>query len=133
EIIELTEGMFAHAFREALGVDVPTPFRRLTYAESMERFGVDKPDLGFGMELADYGAAFAGTEFKIFANALAEGKRIVGIVDTGGAARSRRDFDARVASAQELGAKGLAWIAFGSDGVKASLPKTALTDGALAA
>jgi len=131
DVIELTEGMFKRMFGEALGIDVPTPFRRLTFAESMERFGVDKPDLRFGMELADYGPAFEGTEFKIFASALAEGKRIVGIVDEGGASRSRRDFDALVATAQELGAKGLAWIALGSDGVKASLPKTALTDAAL--
>ena len=133
DVIELTEGMFKRMFGEALGVDVPTPFRRLTFSESMERFGVDKPDLRFGMELADYGAAFAGTEFKIFASALAEGKRIIGIVDDGGASRSRREFDALVATAQELGAKGLAWIAFGADGVKASLPKGALTDAALAA
>ena len=133
DVIELTEGMFARMFGEALGVDVPTPFRRLTFAESMERFGVDKPDLRFGMELADYGAAFGGTEFKIFASALAEGKRIIGIVDAGGASRSRRDFDSLVATAQELGAKGLAWIAFGADGIKASLPKTALTEPALEA
>jgi len=133
DVIDLTEGMFARMFGEALGIDVPTPFSRLTFGESMERFGVDKPDLRFGMELADYGPAFENTEFKIFASALAEGKRIVGIVDEGGASRSRREFDALVGLAQELGAKGLAWIAFGSDGVKASLPKTALTDAALAA
>jgi aspartyl-tRNA synthetase len=132
DVIELTEGMFAHMFRVALGIDVATPFRRLSYEESMRKYGVDKPDLRFGMELADYGAAFAGTEFKVFATALEAGKRIVGFVDAGGAARSRREFDALVAAAQALGAKGLAWIAFGADGVKSSLPKAALTDSAFA-
>ncbi len=131
DVIELTEGMFARAFARGIDLDVPTPFVRLTYAEAMRRFGIDKPDLRFGMELADYGAAFAGTEFKIFAAALERGDRIIGIVDAGGAARSRRDFDALTAAAAELGAKGLAWIAFGADGVKASLPKAALTEGAL--
>jgi aspartyl-tRNA synthetase len=133
DVMELTEGMLAHMFGEALGVTVPTPFRRLSYEESMEKYGVDKPDLRFGMELADYGAAFAGTEFKVFATALEAGKRIVGFVDPGGAARSRREFDALVAAAQELGAKGLAWIAFGADGVKSSLPKAALGDAAVQA
>jgi aspartyl-tRNA synthetase len=97
----------------------------------MRRFGVDKPDLRFGMELHDFGAAFSGTEFKVFASALEQGKNIVGFVDKGGAARSRREFDALAATAQELGAKGLAWISFGADGVKSSLPKAALTDAAV--
>ena len=131
DVIELTEGMFARTFREALGIEVPTPFPRLSYEEAMRRFGVDKPDLRFGMELADYSTAFEGTEFKIFASALAQGARIVGIVDEGGAGRSRREFDALSATAAELGAKGLAWIAFGADGVKSSLPKAALTEQAL--
>jgi aspartyl-tRNA synthetase len=131
EVIELVEGMLRDMFAKALGVDVTMPFARLTYESAMEKYGVDKPDLRFGMELADYGPVFAQTEFKIFAAALDAGKKIVGFVDSGGAARSRREFDALVASAQELGAKGLAWIAFGSDGVKSSLPKAALTEAAL--
>jgi len=133
DVIELTEGMLAHTFKTALDVDVPTPFRRLTYEESMAAYGVDKPDLRFGMELRDFGAAFAGTEFKVFASALEQGKTIVGFVDAGGAARSRREFDALTATALELGAKGLAWIAFGPDGVKSSLPKAATSDAAIEA
>ena len=133
DVIELTESLLAHMWRETLGIDVPTPFRRLTYEAAMAAYGVDKPDLRFGMELADYAAAFADTEFKVFASALEAGKKIIGFVDTGGANRSRREFDALVATAQELGAKGLAWVAFGADGTKSSLPKTALTDAALQA
>ena len=131
DVIELVEGMFAQTFATALDVRLTTPFPRLAYEEAMSRYGVDKPDLRFGMELADYGPAFAGTEFRIFASALESGKRIVGFVDAGGASRSRREFDALVATAQGLGAKGLAWIAFADDGVKSSLPKQALTDSAL--
>jgi aspartyl-tRNA synthetase len=131
DVIELVEGLFTHMFAETLGVKLAPPFRRLTYAQAMDTYGVDKPDLRFAMELVDYGPAFAGTEFKIFASALEAGKKIVGIVDGGGAARSRREFDALVATAQELGAKGLAWIAFSEDGVKSSLPKQALNDATL--
>ncbi len=131
QVIELVEGMMARVFDAVLGVRIATPFRRFSYAEAMERFGVDKPDLRFGMELADYGPAFAGTEFKIFAAALAAGKRIVGFVDQGGAARSRREFDALVENALALGAKGLAWIAFAEDGAKSSLPKSALAQATL--
>jgi aspartyl-tRNA synthetase len=127
QVIELVEGMLVRVFDEALGVKIAPPFRRLTYADAMAEYGVDKPDLRFDLALADYGAAFEATEFKIFASAIAAGKRIIGFVDPGGAARSRREFDALVESALALGAKGLAWIAFADDGPRSSLPKSALT------
>jgi aspartyl-tRNA synthetase len=134
DVMEVIEGMLKAMFAGALGVDVATPFRRLTFADAMERYGSDKPDLRFELPLHDFSAAFAGTEFKIFASALAAGKAIIGIVDPGGAARSRRDFDALAALAgSDWGAKGLAWLAFAPDGVKTSLPKAALTDEALTA
>jgi aspartyl-tRNA synthetase len=126
-VIDLVEGMLARVFDEALDVQIATPFPRLAYADAMAKFGADKPDLRFGLELADYGAAFEGTEFKIFASAIAAGKRIIGFVDPGGAARSRREFDALVENALALGAKGLAWVAFADDGPRSSLPKSALT------
>ena len=133
DVIDVVEGMLRAMFEKSLDVSVPTPFPRFSHAEAMARYGSDKPDVRFGMELADFGPAFAGTEFKVFATALAAGHSIVGFVDDGGAARSRREFDALVAAAQELGCKGLAWIAFAEDGVKSSLPKVALTDAALEA
>jgi len=132
DIITVMEGTLAHMFRTALGVQVQTPFARLTHAEAMRDYGSDKPDLRFGMKLHDVGSAFTGTEFKIFANALAAGKSIVAIVESGGASRSRRDFDARGVTAAGFGAKGLAWIALAADGVKSSLPKSVLTDQLLA-
>ena len=132
DVLATTEGLYAHMFRQALGVELPLPFPRLSYDEALASYGVDKPDLRFGMKLADFGAVFAQTEFKVFASAMAAGKAIVGFVEPGGAQRSRRDFDALAATAAEFGAKGLAWIAFGPDGVKSSLPKAALTDASLA-
>ena len=131
DVIAVVEGMLRSMFEQSLDVSVATPFRRFSHAEAMARYGSDKPDIRFGMELADFGSAFAGTEFKVFATALAAGHSIVGFVDEGGAARSRREFDALVTAAQGLGCKGLAWIAFADDGVKSSLPKVALTESAL--
>jgi aspartyl-tRNA synthetase len=134
DVIAVIEGTLAHMFERALGVRVKTPFPRLGYEQALADYGSDKPDLRFAMKLADYSRAFTGTEFKIFANALAKGDAIVGLVDATGASRSRREFDALVqAAASEWGAKGLAWIAFAPDGVKSSLPKAALTDATLAA
>ena len=133
DVIQVVEGMMRHAFRETLGVDVKTPFRRLSYDQALADYGVDKPDLRFEMLLRDFSSAFAGTEFKIFNAALTAGKAIIGLTDVGGAARGRRDFDAlgELAST-EWSAKGLAWIAFAPDGVKTSLPKAALTEATLA-
>ncbi len=128
DVIEVMEGTMQAMFAKGLLVDVAPPFRRLTFEEAMTKYGSDKPDLRFDMPLHDFSPAFEGTEFKVFASALASGKKIVGLVDPGGAARSRREFDALVESAMELGAKGLAWMAFGADGVKSSLPKGALDD-----
>jgi aspartyl-tRNA synthetase len=131
DVINVVEGMLRGMFEHSLGVTVSAPFPRFSHADAMARYGSDKPDIRFGMELTDFGPAFAGTEFKVFAAALAGGQSIVGFVDDGGASRSRREFDALVTVAQELGCKGLAWIAFADDGVKSSLPKVALTEASL--
>ncbi|MBV8366772.1 MAG: aspartate--tRNA ligase [Candidatus Eremiobacteraeota bacterium] len=132
DVIAVIEGTLAHMFERALGTHVKTPFVRLRYDEALADYGSDKPDLRFAMKLSDFSPAFAGTEFKIFANELAKGHAIVGLVDASGAGRSRREFDTLVqTAAAEWGAKGLAWIAFASDGVKSSLPKAALTEAAL--
>ena len=133
EVIAVMEGTLAHMFERALGIHVTTPFRRLTYAQAMETYGSDKPDLRFALPLADFSSAFAGTEFKIFAAALERGDAIIGVTDPQGASRSRREFDALgELAAAEWGARGLGWIAFSPDGVKSSLPKAALTEAALA-
>ena len=133
DILAVTEGCLKAMFAAALGVDLPVPFRRLSYEEALAKYGTDKPDLRFGMEIVDFTPAFRGTEFKLFADAIAAGHVILGFAEPGGSQRSRRDFDALTATAiEEFGAKGLGWIAFGAGGHKTSLPKAALTDDALA-
>jgi aspartyl-tRNA synthetase len=95
----------------------------LTHEEAMTRYGVDKPDLRFGLELADVGAAFAQTEFVVFKGALDSGGAVVALRYPGGAAMSRRDFDALTETAKEFGGKGMVWVALGADGVKSSAAK----------
>jgi aspartyl-tRNA synthetase len=133
EIMTIMEGTLAHMFREAIGVAVATPFVRLRHEDAMAAYGSDKPDLRFGMKLADVSAAFAGTQFKIFADALAAGQAVIAFAESGGAERSRRDLDALAATAVEFGGKGLAWVARSADGVRSSLPKAALSDTLLGA
>ena len=85
------------------------------------------------MKLADVSVAFAGTQFKLFADALAAGQAVIAFAESGGAERSRRDLDALAATAVEFGGKGLAWVARSADGVRSSLPQAALSDTLLGA
>ena len=100
----------------AAGVDLPTPLRRMTYAEGMDRFGSDRPDTRFGMELADGSGVFSASEFKVFAGALASGGVIKGINAKGAGDFARSRIDALNQVAIDAGAKGLAWVAFPTEG-----------------
>jgi aspartyl-tRNA synthetase len=122
EVLETMESCMRYVWKAALGIDLP-PFPRLSHQEAIAKYGVDKPDLRFGLELADAGEAFAGTEFVVFKSALENGGAVVALRYPGGAALSRRDFDALTETAKQFGAKGMVWIAFGSDGVKSSAAK----------
>jgi aspartyl-tRNA synthetase len=121
-IYALVEGYFARVFRACTGVELPTPFPRLSYAEAMRRYGSDKPDLRFGMELQDLAPALEGTTFAPFASALAGGGEVKGIVVKGGAALSRKVLDELQEHARRYGAGALAWIKLG-DEVSSSLLK----------
>ena len=101
----LVRGMFA-----AIGVDVPSPFPRMPYDEAMRRFGVDRPDMRFGLELADAGVAAEGTGFAVFDGALASGGAVRGIAVPAGGAATRKQLDTWTAWAKDGGAKGLIWI-----------------------
>ncbi len=114
-IYRLVEGLFARVFRNALGVELPVPFPRLTYAEAMRRYGSDKPDLRFGMELQDLSAAVRGTDFAPFASALAAGGEVKGIVVGGGAGLSRKQLDELQEFVRRYGAGALAWIKSGDE------------------
>ncbi|MDE3217349.1 MAG: hypothetical protein KGO03_13145, partial [Gemmatimonadota bacterium] len=105
-VIRLTEGLIAALWGEA-GIAVPAPFRRMTYADAMERYGCDRPDLRYGLEIGDASDAFRDTEFGIARTVLAQGGRIRGIVIPGGATLSRKQVDEIEAEAKSAGAAGL--------------------------
>lgn len=109
-----------------------TPFPRLTYQDTMDRFGSDHPDLRFGMELADLGDIAAASEFRVLSATVADGGVAKAICVPGGAAYSRREIDALGEDAQALGAKGLIWIAYGEDEIRSSA-KRFLSDAEFAA
>ncbi len=115
DVLELMEDVIAEVLREG-GIGVSTPLRRVTYAEAMERWGSDRPDTRFGLELADLSDVFLGTDFKVFAGALASGGVIKALNAKGAGDWSRGRIDALNQAAIDAGAKGLAWIAFSSDG-----------------
>ncbi|MBA4601340.1 aspartate--tRNA ligase [Thermoactinomyces mirandus] len=120
---ELMEQMMVEVFKETIGIEVPTPFPRLTYQEAMERYGSDKPDLRFGMEIKDLSSALENTSFKVFANTIQHGGKVKAVMAEGCADWSRKEIDNWNKAAQKLGAKGLAWIAFKEEGVKGSVAK----------
>jgi len=107
DIYSLTEEMMHRIFLESLGMDIPIPFPRMTYAESMRRYGCDKPDVRFGMELVDVGDIVADSDFKVFVNTVAGGGQVKGIVAPGLAKASRKDIDDLTEYAKIFGAKGL--------------------------
>jgi aspartyl-tRNA synthetase len=124
DIMELNEGLLKRLFKEVLDVDVQTPFRRLTYKEAMERYGSDKPDTRFGMELKDIGDLVADSEFKVFADALANDGIVRAINGAGlGEKLSRKEIDSLGEFVKTYRAKGLAWINITAGGVKSPIAK----------
>ncbi|MDX6443719.1 MAG: aspartyl-tRNA synthetase [Blastocatellia bacterium] len=122
QIYKLVEGLFARIF-QLIGVELPIPFPRLTFAEVMERFGSDKPDLRIeGMELKDLSSALTDTTFAPFASTLSGGGQIKGIAVRGGASMSRKVLDELQEFAKRYGAGALAWIKLGEE-ISSSLMK----------
>jgi len=110
DVVQVIEAMMALLFKELKGVDIAKPFVRLTWKEAMSRFGTDKPDLRFGLELKDFSAVFKSSKLKVFSSALERGGIVKGISVLGGAALSRAELDELTAFVGNYGAKGLAWI-----------------------
>ena len=110
EIISLMEGMIKRLFKEVMNIDIETPFERLSFHESMERFGNDKPDMRFGLELKDMADLAGKGTFKVFLDALQSGGMVKAINGKGMAGISRKEIDTLTGEAQSFGAKGLAWI-----------------------
>ena len=124
DVIDVNERLLAKIFKDAIGIDVPLPIQRMTYEEAMNRFGSDKPDIRFGMELKDISDVVEECEFVVFKGALENGGTVRGINANGQGSMPRKKIDALVEFAKGYGAKGLAYIAINEDGTyKSSFAK----------
>jgi aspartyl-tRNA synthetase len=123
DVIALMEPLMVRLLSELRGVEPATPFPRMTYAEMMRRYGSDKPDLRYGMELADLEDVFVGTGFNAFASVLASGGRIQAIAAPGGGDLSRKELDDLVVQTKGRGAAGLVWIVVEETGVRSPVEK----------
>ena len=124
DVLAVMEGSMRAVWQRVMGEAIPDPLPRLTYAEAMRRFGSDKPDLRFELELVDVADLFKGGTFGLFAGlAESEANRVIALRWPGGASLSRRDFDAVTDLAKTFGAKGLAYVSFAPDGVKGSIAR----------
>ena len=122
DVLETMESCMRDVWKRVLGVEVG-PFPRFSHADVLERFGTDKPDLRYDLELVNVTSIFDGSDFVVFKSVIESRGAIVGLRYPGGASLSRRDFDALTELAKQNGAKGMVWIALGADGVKSSAQK----------
>ncbi len=124
DVLAIGEGYMKRVFKEALGVDIPLPLPRLTYQEAMERYGSDKPDTRFGMELYDLTELVRGCGFSVFSGAVEGGGTVRGITAKGAAKTlTRKEIDKLTEFVRGIGAKGLAWVRLTPDGVASSFAK----------
>ena len=123
QIFDLMERLMAHIFKQVIDVELPTPFPRLSYQEAMDRFGCDKPDLRFGMELRDLSDTFSDSDFAVFRPALDSGGVIKAISIPGGAEFSRKQMDTLVELAKHQGGKGLAFAKLQDGQLSAGISK----------
>jgi len=122
DVLETMESCMRYVWKRCLDVDLG-PFPRFKHEEALARYGVDKPDLRFGLELSEVNGVFSGTDFIVFKSVIESGGAIVALRYPKGAALSRRDFDALTEDAKQLGGKGMVWIALAPDGAKSSAQK----------
>ncbi|MBW2324034.1 MAG: aspartate--tRNA ligase [Deltaproteobacteria bacterium] len=123
DVHDITERLLATVFKELLDIEIPRPFKRLTYAEATSRYGLDKPDTRFGMELKNVTDIVAGSEFKLFSQVAQNGGVIKAINAKGQSSLSRKDLDDLTDFVKIYGAKGLAWIKINPDGWQSPIAK----------
>ncbi|MBR6552128.1 MAG: aspartate--tRNA ligase [Clostridia bacterium] len=124
DVLSIGEGYIARVFKDALGVDIPLPLPRLTYKEAMERFGSDKPDTRFGMEIFDLTEEVKNCEFSVFTSAISGGGSVRGITAKNAVnIYTRKEVDKLTEFVKGIGAKGLAWIRLTDDGIASSFAK----------
>ncbi len=123
DVLETTEEMLIYAFKKGFGIGLPSPFPRMTYREAMERFGTDKPDLRFGMEICDISDIAKESGSRVFSGSLGEGGKVKAICVSGGESFSRKGIEELEAKAKDSGAKGLLWMRMGASGGKGPASK----------
>ena len=128
DVLEVTEGLMKRIFEEAGDIPVQLPFQRLPYHESIARFGNDKPDTRFGMELTDLSDVMADCEFQVFTRTLESGGQVKAIAAPGGEAFSRKDIDDLTSFVATYRAKGLAWVKVTVDGFSSGIVKFFTTE-----
>ncbi len=133
DVIDVNERLLKKIFKDAIGIDVQLPIQRMTWQEAMDRFGSDKPDTRFGMELKDISDLVAGCGFGVFTGALENGGSVRGINANGQGDMPRKKIDALVNFAKDFGAKGLAYLAINEDGTYKSSFAKFMTEEELAA
>ena len=123
DIQKTMEGLMAHVFGTVLGREIKTPFQTMSYAEAMDRYGLDKPDLRFGMELRNVSSILHGSSFRVFEEVLQRGGMIKALCVKGGGSFSRKEIDELVPVVATYGAKGLMWAKVGPEGWQSPLQK----------
>ncbi|CAI2679955.1 Aspartate--tRNA ligase [Apilactobacillus kunkeei] len=124
DIQDLTEGLIVKVMKDTLNIDIKAPFKRITWQESMDRFGTDQPDVRFGMELKDLSDIVKDVNFKVFSGAIENGGKVKSIAVPGGADKySRKDIDKYAEYVERFGAKGLAWMKVTDDGLTGPIAK----------
>ncbi|HKX05935.1 MAG TPA: aspartate--tRNA ligase, partial [Methylomirabilota bacterium] len=123
DFLPVIEGLVAEVWRRVKGIELALPFPRIAYDDAMARYGSDKPDLRFGLELVDCSTLFAGSEFQAFAQTVAGGGVVKGLRVPGAGGMSRKELDDLTAEAKQAGAKGLVWIKITAEGVQSPVAK----------
>jgi aspartyl-tRNA synthetase len=123
DVFSIIEGMMAYVFKKVLNIELKTPFPRLKYAEAMEKYGSDKPDLRFNMEIVDLSDLVKNSGFKVFSETINSGGGVKGINFKGGSFLSRKQIDELEENAKKSGAKGLVWIARLKEGIRSPITK----------
>ena len=123
DVMEVAEKLIARVFKDIKGMEIDLPIERLTFNEAMERFGSDKPDMRFGMELIDVSETVKDCGFSVFSSAVQKGGRVTGITARNAGGLTRKEIDALAEMLKDYKAKGLAWAILSSEGVRSSFSK----------
>ena len=128
DVMQTAEGLISRVFKDIKGMDISLPIERLTYAQAMERFGSDKPDMRFGMELQDVSDIVKDCAFSVFSSTVQKGGRVTGLTARGAGGMTRKEIDAMAEALKDYKAKGLAWAILAPDGIRSSFGKFMSTE-----